>query len=98
MYVFAELVGLLHSTNADKKSTKTYNSWDSLMVTHLTTSQPVRCLNRAERTGSLVFNVLWSYVEILLDYEQYILLKLVWESLWFCELMWNSEFCLCLHR
>jgi hypothetical protein len=33
------------------------------MVTHLTTSPPVRCLNRAERTGSLVFNVLWSYVE-----------------------------------
>ena len=32
------------------------------MVTHLTTNPPVRCLNRAERTGSLVFNVLWSYV------------------------------------
>jgi hypothetical protein len=42
---------------------KTYNSEDSLMVTHLTTSSPVRCLNRAERTGSLVFNVLWSYVD-----------------------------------
>jgi hypothetical protein len=33
------------------------------MVTHLTATQPVRCLNMAERTGSLVFNVLWSYVE-----------------------------------
>jgi hypothetical protein len=33
------------------------------MVTHLTTNPPVRCLNRAERTGSLVFNALWSYVE-----------------------------------
>jgi hypothetical protein len=33
------------------------------VVTHLTTNPPVRCLNRAERTGSLVFNVLWSYVE-----------------------------------
>jgi hypothetical protein len=32
------------------------------VVTHLTTNPPVRCLNRAERTGSLVFNVLWSYV------------------------------------
>ena len=32
------------------------------MVTHLTTSPPVLCLNRAERTGSLVFRVLWSYV------------------------------------
>jgi hypothetical protein len=41
---------------------KTYNSGDSPVVTHLTTSPPVRCLNRAERTGSLVFNVLWSYV------------------------------------
>jgi hypothetical protein len=45
---------------------KTYNSGYSLVVTHLTTNPPVRCLNRAERTGSLVFNVLWSYVmEIL---------------------------------
>ena len=43
--------------------TKTYNSGYSLVVTHLTTNPPVRCLNRAERTGSLVFNVLWSYVE-----------------------------------
>jgi hypothetical protein len=44
---------------------KTYNSGYSLVVTHLTTNPPVRCLNRAERTGSLVFNVLWSYVEEL---------------------------------
>ena len=42
---------------------KTYNSGYSLVVTHLTTNPPVRCLNRAERTGSLVFNVLWSYVQ-----------------------------------
>jgi hypothetical protein len=33
---------------------KTYNSGYSLVVTHLTTNPPVRCLNRAERTGSLV--------------------------------------------
>jgi hypothetical protein len=45
------------------KTAKTYNSGDSPVVTHLTTSPPVRCLNMAERTGSLVFNVLWSYVE-----------------------------------
>jgi hypothetical protein len=51
---------------------KTYNSGDSPVVTHLTTSPPVRCLNRAERTGSLVFNVLWSYVENLPRYIQYI--------------------------
>jgi hypothetical protein len=42
---------------------KTYNSGYSLVFTHLTTNPPVRCLNRAERTGSLVFNVLWSYVK-----------------------------------
>ena len=47
-----------------KKYAKTYNSGYSLVVTHLTTNPPVRCLNRAERTGSLVFNVLWSYVSI----------------------------------
>jgi hypothetical protein len=35
------------------------------VVTHLTTNPPVRCLNRAERTGSLVLNVLWSNVEEL---------------------------------
>jgi hypothetical protein len=45
-----------------KHRQKTYNSGYSLVVTHLTTNPPVRCLNRAERTGSLVFNVLWSYV------------------------------------
>ena len=45
------------------KMSKTYNSRDSLMVTHLTTNPPVSCLNRAERTGSLVFMILWSYVE-----------------------------------
>jgi hypothetical protein len=50
-------------SEAKKKKAKTYNSGDSLVVTHLTTNPPVRCLNRAERTGSLVFNVLWSYVE-----------------------------------
>jgi hypothetical protein len=33
---------------------KPYNSGYSLVVTHLTTNPPVRCLNRAERTGSLV--------------------------------------------
>jgi hypothetical protein len=41
---------------------KTYNSGDSLVVTHLTTNPPVQCLSTAERTGSSVFIVLWSYV------------------------------------
>jgi hypothetical protein len=44
---------------------KTYNSGDSLVVTHLTTNPPVSCLNRAERTGSLALKILWSYVEEL---------------------------------
>jgi hypothetical protein len=43
--------------------TKTYNSGYSLLVTHATTNPPVHCLYMAERTGSLVFSVLWSYVE-----------------------------------
>ena len=54
------------------KMTKTYNSGYSLVVTHLTTNPPVRCLNRAERTGSLVFNVLWSYVLFALASLDYI--------------------------
>ena len=42
------------TTVGAKKLSKTYNSGYSLVVTHLTTNPPVRCLNRAERTGSLV--------------------------------------------
>jgi hypothetical protein len=47
----------------EQKDAKTYNSGDSLVVTHLTTNPPVHCLYMAERTGSLIFSVLWSYVE-----------------------------------
>jgi hypothetical protein len=36
------------------------------MVTHLTTNLPVSCLDIAERTGSIAFRILWSYVEELL--------------------------------
>ena len=46
-----------------KRRTKTYNSGDSLVVTHLTTNPPVSCLYMAERTGSLIFMILWSYVQ-----------------------------------
>jgi hypothetical protein len=46
-----------------KRRAKTYNSGDSLVVTHLTTNPPVHCLYMAERTGSLIFSVLWSYVQ-----------------------------------
>jgi hypothetical protein len=42
--------------NEQKKTSKTFNSGYSLVVTHLTTNPPVRCLNRAERTGSLVIS------------------------------------------
>jgi hypothetical protein len=37
-----------------KKVKKKYNNGDSLAVAHLTSSPPVRYLNRAERTGSFV--------------------------------------------
>ena len=47
-----------------KVKKKTYNSGDSLVVTHLTTNPPVHCLYMAERTGSLIFSVLWSYVQV----------------------------------
>jgi hypothetical protein len=45
-------------------ATKTYNSGDSLVVTHLTTDPPVSCLSTAERTGSAEFKILWSYVKV----------------------------------
>ena len=48
-----------------KKSQKTYNSGDSLSVTHKATSRPISCLTRAERTGSRGLKILWSYVEEL---------------------------------
>jgi hypothetical protein len=66
-----ETTEVFHTVHAASKGQKdgkiTYNRGDSLMVTHLTTNPPVRCLNRAERTGSLVFNVLWSYVEDMVE-------------------------------
>jgi hypothetical protein len=46
-----------------KRRPKTYNSGYWLVVNHLTTNPPERCLNRAERTRNFVFNVLWSYVK-----------------------------------
>jgi hypothetical protein len=49
-------------SSATKKA-KTYNSGYSPVVTHLTTNPPVHCLSTAERTGSSIFSVLWSYVK-----------------------------------
>ena len=58
-----------------KRSTvkaKTYNSRDSLMVTHLTTNPPVSCLNIAEQTGCVVLKILWSYVTVNLAAVVYV--------------------------
>jgi hypothetical protein len=38
-----------------KRKAETYNSGDSLVVTHLTTKPLVHCLYIAKRTGSLAF-------------------------------------------
>jgi hypothetical protein len=46
-----------------KGISKTYNSGDSPVVTHLTTNPPITSLSTAERTGSAMFLNLWSYVE-----------------------------------
>ena len=48
----------------EKIYTKTYNSRDSLVVTHPTTNRPACGLSTAERTGSPVLHTLWSYVLI----------------------------------
>jgi hypothetical protein len=52
-----------HGQKFSNKKAKTYNSGYSPVVTHLTTNPPVHCLSTAERTGSSIFSVLWSYVE-----------------------------------
>ena len=41
-----------------KGGCKNYSTRDSRMVTHCSTNRAIRCLNMAERTGSLVFIVL----------------------------------------
>ncbi|OIW22274.1 hypothetical protein CONLIGDRAFT_587530, partial [Coniochaeta ligniaria NRRL 30616] len=42
---------------------KTYNTRDSPVVTHPSTSLAIICLSMGERTGSRAFRYLWSYVE-----------------------------------
>jgi hypothetical protein len=51
----------LHSQHCAEPA-KTYNSRYSLVVTHPTTNLPIWSLYMGERTGSLVFTSLWSYV------------------------------------
>ena len=41
---------------------KTYNTRDSLVVTDPTTNPALSGLTRGERTGSRIFQMVWSYV------------------------------------
>ena len=45
------------------RTKKTYNTRDSLVVSDPTTSLAVAGLSMGERTGSRIFQCLWSYVE-----------------------------------
>ncbi|KAJ5210168.1 hypothetical protein N7472_000307 [Penicillium cf. griseofulvum] len=64
--IYVSYHGYLSVDNAkpDGDKTKTYNSEDSLVVTHPTTNSPACGLSTAERTGSPVFHTLWSYVSV----------------------------------
>ena len=54
---------LLEGEKRTKKRTKkTYNTGDSLVVTDPTTSPALRSLCTGERTGPSIFYELWSYV------------------------------------
>jgi hypothetical protein len=46
----------------EKSEKKTYDSGDSPVVTHLTTSPPVFRLSKDDRTGIPALEILWSYV------------------------------------
>ena len=49
-------------TEGRTQKKKTYNSYDSLIVTHPTTKQPISSLRMPERTGWPIFLSRWSYV------------------------------------
>ena len=57
-------LGLKTRNNLQKEEQKTYNSGDSLVVTDPTTNQPLTGLSMGERTGSRVFQWVWSYVPV----------------------------------
>ena len=61
---------LLKSSREREKNT--YNTGDSPVVTHLSTSPAISSLSRAERTGCRVFYYLWSYVIVYCDVKDYI--------------------------
>ncbi|EHK47231.1 hypothetical protein TRIATDRAFT_45757 [Trichoderma atroviride IMI 206040] len=62
------------SKNKEEKKDKTYNSWCSLMVTHSTTNLPLIGLTLGERTGSRIFQWIWSYVIVLATRSTYIII------------------------
>ena len=54
------------------KKTKTYNTEDSQVVTDPSTNSALCCLYMGERTGSLVFSRIWSYVKYTAVLEAYL--------------------------
>ena len=61
------------SSQAEQKGKKTYNTEDSQVVTDPSTNSALCCLYMGERTGSLVFSRMWSYVEVVTAKVGYIL-------------------------
>lgn len=55
---------LVKGQGKEKKSKRTYNTKDSLVVTDPANSSAVSSLTRRERTGSRVFYCLWPYVMV----------------------------------
>ncbi len=56
----------------ESRGKKTYNTRDSLVVTDPTTSLAVTGLSMGERTGSRIFQYLWSYVVMFVVWVAYI--------------------------
>ncbi|EGZ70399.1 hypothetical protein NEUTE2DRAFT_67071, partial [Neurospora tetrasperma FGSC 2509] len=54
-----------------EKGKKTYNTRDSLVVTDPTTSLALTGLSMGERTGSRVFQRVWSYVIVVYESTAY---------------------------
>ena len=54
----------INSRRGKKRKHKTYNTRDSPVVTHPSTSLAIVCLSMGERTGSRVLRHLWSYVTV----------------------------------
>jgi hypothetical protein len=60
------------ANNKKGQKDKTYNSRCSLMVTHSTTNLPLIGLTLGERTGSRIFQWIWSYVLVTRAKSTYI--------------------------